>query len=253
CPDLPDDAELKGCPPNDRDRDGVKDKYDKCPDVPGAKSMNGCPDKDEDGITDVDDKCPDKAGPRSNNGCPLSDIDADGDGVPDKVDECPFIKGTVATNGCPDTDKDGITDAEDDCPYIKGDAAHYGCPDPNKSGKKPTIEKLSNINFETDRTIISIQYFETIEKALDLLSEDSTSMVILSGHTDSEGDARHNMNLSQNRADAVKNYLLTHGVNEDRISTVAYGETKPMAENSSPDNKFKNRRVEINIIREGKK
>jgi len=253
CPDLPGFESLNGCPDDDQDRDGVKDKHDKCPEVAGTKLMKGCPDKDNDGITDTDDKCPDKPGPKSNEGCPLSSIDADGDGVPDKIDDCPFIKGTPATGGCPDTDKDGITDAEDDCPYLKGDARHYGCPDPDKSGRKSTIEKLDNVNFETNRAVISIDYFHTVEKALDLLSEDSTATVILSGHTDSEGDAMHNMDLSQGRADAVKKYFITHGVNENRISTVAYGETKPVTENNSPDNKFKNRRVEINIIRESKK
>jgi len=251
CPDIAGDAALNGCPADDRDRDGVKDKIDKCPDVPGSTLTAGCPDKDADGIKDTEDKCPDQAGPKSNDGCPFSDIDAEDDGVPDKIDECPFIKGTVATNGCPDTDKDGITDAEDDCPYLKGDGKHYGCPDPAKG--KASIEKMKNINFESGRFAITIDYFEMIEEALDLLSKDSTTNVILSGHTDSEGDARYNMVLSQNRADAVKNYLMKHGIPESRISTVAYGETKPMAGNTSPENKFKNRRVEINIIHEQKK
>lgn len=253
CPDIFGEVSLSGCPEDDMDRDGIKDKNDKCPDVPGTKALKGCPDSDNDDITDGEDDCPDKAGPKSNKGCPLSDIDADGDGVPDKIDECPFIKGTVATRGCPDTDKDGITDAEDDCPYIKGDLEHHGCPDPQKSGIKTTAQKLEHIHFETDKAVLDIRYFEIIEHSIDMLSENNSTTIIISGHTDSEGDAPHNMVLSQSRADVVKQYLVTHGVNENRISTVAYGETMPITENNSSENKFKNRRVEINIIRETNK
>ncbi len=250
CPEIYGEADLHGCPADDMDRDGVQDKQDRCPEVAGSKSLYGCPDQDRDGITDAEDQCPDKAGPRTTHGCPVSNIDADGDGIPDKIDECPFIKGTVATKGCPDTDKDGITDAEDDCPYIKGLLSKHGCPDSMAGGVKTFAEKMQNIQFETNQSTITLEYFDIIEHALDLLSENSRSTIIISGHTDNEGDGMYNMLLSQNRADAVKEYLVTHGVNTNRISTVAYGETKPLAENDNPQNKFKNRRVEINVIRE---
>lgn len=96
----------------DRDKDGIVDTEDLCPDVPGIAALNGCPDKDGDGITDASDKCPDEAGPADNDGCPIRDRDEDG--VVDAEDNCPDVAGTTANNGCPEkniviTAKDKVT------------------------------------------------------------------------------------------------------------------------------------------------
>jgi OOP family OmpA-OmpF porin len=115
----------------DRDRDGLADELDACPELP-ALSDDGCPvDSDGDGIFDADDACPNEHGPLE-NGCP--DRDLDGDGVPLPCDQCPEVQG-IAPLGCPDDDpdKDGLSGAEDECPseaevyngYLDAD----GCPD----------------------------------------------------------------------------------------------------------------------------
>jgi len=120
----------------DRDKDGVNDKKDKCPDVPGLKEFEGCPDTDEDGIPDPEDNCPEVAGPEENKGCP----DTDGDTVLDKDDACPEVAGLVELNGCPDADEDGIADGDDECPEEAGPAAtENGCPE-------LTDEIMSTIN-----------------------------------------------------------------------------------------------------------
>ena len=75
----------------DRDKDGIKDSEDACPDVPGLAQFQGCPDTDGDGVADKDDNCPEVAGPVENNGCPWPDTD--GDGVLDKDDACPSVAG----------------------------------------------------------------------------------------------------------------------------------------------------------------
>ena len=133
--------------PVDRDGDGVLDKDDACPDVPGIKTddpkTNGCPapkpsDRDGDGIVDADDACPDVAGVKSDdpkkNGCPA---DRDGDGIYDADDACPDVPGVKSEdpkkNGCPpDKDADGIYDADDACPDVPGvksdDPKKNGCP-----------------------------------------------------------------------------------------------------------------------------
>ena len=67
----------------DSDGDGISDKNDECPDVPGLEEFAGCPDTDGDGIADKDDQCPDQPGTKEMNGCP----DSDGDGVNDNIDE----------------------------------------------------------------------------------------------------------------------------------------------------------------------
>jgi outer membrane protein OmpA-like peptidoglycan-associated protein len=115
---------------NDRDKDGVPDKKDRCPDVPGLKKYQGCPDTDGDGIPDDQDACPNEAGPAATNGCP----DKDGDGIPDKDDRCPDQAGSKELQGCPDKDGDGIPDIDDECPTEAGPRATKGCPDKDGDG-----------------------------------------------------------------------------------------------------------------------
>lgn len=112
----------------DGDGDGVIDTEDACPDVPGLKTLKGCPDRDGDGIADGDDLCPDAKGTIETNGCP----DQDGDGFADGVDDCPTVAGTI--KGCPDSDGDGIADKDDRCPNEAGPAESRGCPDRDGDG-----------------------------------------------------------------------------------------------------------------------
>ena len=109
----------------DTDGDGISDKKDLCPEVPGLEAMQGCPDADGDTITDADDACPNAAGKIENKGCP----DSDNDGLIDKEDECPFDAGKAELAGCPDTDGDGLADKNDGCPEEAGTAVTGGCPD----------------------------------------------------------------------------------------------------------------------------
>ncbi len=132
CPDVPGLKELNGCP--DTDGDGITDAIDLCPLVPGLAAFAGCPDSDGDGIIDSQDKCPNEAGTKELKGCP----DKDGDTVMDSLDKCIDVPGLVSTNpalnGCPDKDGDGIVDAEDRCPELAGTADLKGCPDTDGDG-----------------------------------------------------------------------------------------------------------------------
>ena len=125
CPRLPGPPENKGCPveaPKDRDGDGIPDPVDSCPDQPedkdGFQDEDGCPeaDNDNDGVVDGADKCPVDPGPIQNLGCPITDKDADG--IPDDKDKCPNEP----------EDKDGYQD-EDGCPDLDNDSD--GIPDTN--------------------------------------------------------------------------------------------------------------------------
>lgn len=107
----------------DRDRDSIPDVLDKCPDLAGVASANGCPDADRDGVADSEDICPNDAGSVETNGCP----DQDRDGYADKDDDCPTDAGRV--KGCPDFDQDGIADKDDQCPDKMGSADNKGCPE----------------------------------------------------------------------------------------------------------------------------
>lgn len=128
CPDLPGPLATNGCP--DADMDGITDENDRCPTAAGNANLAGCPDTDMDGTPDIDDKCPELVGPAEKMGCP----DADDDGVNDNVDECPEEAGKAEMNGCPDRDGDGVKDAEDECPETAGNPLLKGCPDTDGDG-----------------------------------------------------------------------------------------------------------------------
>ena len=123
CPEIPGLVSLKGCP--DRDGDSIPDKDDLCPDVAGLKYLKGCPDADGDSITDALDKCPTEKGLKEFSGCP----DRDGDKIADKEDECPDQPGKPEFMGCPDKDGDGVPDKYDLCPDVPGPVSNKGCPD----------------------------------------------------------------------------------------------------------------------------
>lgn len=124
---------------HDRDADGVPDKKDKCPTIPGSGATDGCPDADKDGIPDRDDDCPLKKGIRALAGCPMKDMDDDG--VADIDDQCPTVPGLAQFNGCPDTDGDGVEDRQDSCLNIIGLPQFHGCPDSDGDGVE---DKLDN-------------------------------------------------------------------------------------------------------------
>jgi type IX secretion system PorP/SprF family membrane protein len=177
--------------------------------------------------------------------------DIDGDRVADDMDDCPYIMGTIAMKGCPDSDSDGIADHKDRCPMEYGPAELNGCPDKSlTSDKSQLIKQFRNIEFETGKAIIRTpDIYDIIEYAIDVMYQYPNSTIILTGHTDSEGDELHNMKLSEARVNTVKRYLTGQGVSEKRIKAVFYGETMPLMENHTGYGKARNRRVEINILR----
>lgn len=138
CPEVPGLKELEGCP--DADGDGITDQLDRCPQNAGPATLKGCPDRDGDGIADIDDECPDVPGLTALKGCP----DKDGDGIPDHLDECPDVAGLAQFKGCPDTDGDGIPDHLDECPGVRGLSQFKGCPDADGDGIPDHLDQCPN-------------------------------------------------------------------------------------------------------------
>ncbi|MEO6490948.1 MAG: OmpA family protein [Ferruginibacter sp.] len=231
----------------DRDGDGVNDVDDKCPDTPGLAALQGCPDKDGDGIADGDDACPDVAGVAKYKGCPVPDTD--GDGINDEEDKCPTVKGLARYQGCPipDTDGDGVNDEDDKCPNRAGPASNQGCPEIAKE----VIEKINfaakNVFFATGSFKLLPKSFKSLDEVAKIMNADDLLRIQIDGHTDSQGDSAKNHTLSHNRAKAVKDYLISKGVPEDRTSSTGYGETKPIADNKTAAGRAKNRRVEMTV------
>ena len=242
CPDVAGIAALKGCP--DKDGDGVADKEDRCPDVAGLMNLGGCPDADADGVADLDDKCPNtKAGYKVDaTGCPM---DSDGDGVVNEEDDCPSVKGLAFLKGCPDGDGDGIADKDDKCPTVAGIKANNGCPEIPKEIVTQITKIASKIFFETGSDKLKSVSKTQLDDLVDILKKYPEAKLAVEGHTDNTGNPEKNVQLSQKRCESVKNYLVSKGIDANRLSATGYGDTKPIADNKTADGRAKNRRVEL--------
>ena len=263
-----------GCPERDNDNDGIDDLHDACPnaaeDHKGPKPNDGCPlsktDTDGDGIDDAHDKCPkdpeDKDGFEDQDGCP--DPDNDNDGIPDNFDQCPNAAedqdGYQDDDGCPDpdNDKDGVPDKTDKCPSepetINGYKDDDGCPDSGPPPKakidvaKKQIVIMDKIFFDTNKATIKPVSFGLLDQVAQLLRGHTEIKVEIQGHTDAQGDLDHNVQLSKERADSVRTYLIKKGVDPARMVSAGYGPTRPIADNRTRAGREANRRVEFHIL-----
>jgi len=267
-PVVPAQGEGAAAAPSDRDKDGVLDDKDACPDEPGVKTSdpetNGCPsDRDKDGIADSDDACPDTPGiptkdPKT-NGCPAPPADRDNDGIADKDDACPDQAGVKTddpqTNGCPpdpDRDKDGIANEDDACPDVAGpadsDPKRNGCPKAFIQGTQ--IKILDQVKFATASAAIvrGKESEEVLSAVLKVLTDHPDIKALrVEGHTDNQGAADFNKKLSEQRAASVVRWLVQHGVDASRLSSQGFGFERPIDSNDTPDGRKNNRRVEFHI------
>ena len=249
CPEEAGLAKFDGCP--DKDNDGIADKDDQCPLQAGPVANKGCPypDTDNDGVIDRDDKCPNEAGPVSNNGCPV--LDSDKDGVPDKDDKCPEVAGYGRYEGCPipDSDDDGVNNEEDKCPDVKGVKENNGCP--ATEIKKEIIEKVNyaarKIQFKFNSAELQQASFKILDEVVKILKEDGALKLSIEGHTSNDGSLEANMKLSNARANNVKNYLQTQGIDASRLTAQGFGPSKPINTGTNEAAKAQNRRVEMKL------
>ena len=244
----------------DRDGDGILNEQDQCPDDPedfdGFNDQDGCPDEDndQDGILDINDQCPnmpeDKNGIDDEDGCP--EKDTDGDGILDKFDKCPEAAedkdGFEDEDGCPedDNDKDGIVDVKDQCPNepetFNDVVDDDGCPD---EGLTKFVGAVRGIKFATDSPIIDVVSYPVLDEAAEVMKSYKNLVMIIEGHTDSTGSAAHNLKLSKERAESVRQYLVSKGVSPFRLRIVGYGEERPIASNATRTGRATNRRIEF--------
>ncbi len=234
----------------DSDGDGINDDIDKCPNTPGVAKYNGCPvpDTDNDGINDDNDKCPTVPGVAKYNGCPVPDTD--NDGINDDNDKCPTVPGVERYQGCPipDSDNDGVNDEEDNCPHLAGTAANHGCPEIDASTQSKVDMMAKSISWSTPTGYtLSTRSNKSLDQIANMLIADSSLRVTISAHTANTGDAGKNKTLSQNRADAVKSYLVSKGVRESQIEATGFGGEQPIADNKTAAGRAKNQRVEVKL------
>ena len=246
CPDVPGLKEYEGCP--DTDGDTIIDKEDQCPEIPGSPEFNGCKDTDGDGIADPEDSCPEIAGTLEMSGCP----DTDGDGVADPLDECVNSSGPEENNGCPwpDTDGDGVNDNEDLCKDEAGSAENNGCPELSNEIMATLNEFGARINFAANSyQIFGRKTLENLEKIKILLSENPDGNLLIEGYASADGEEDYNIELSVKRAEAVRMYLIGIGVSETRLEVQGYGEENPIGDNEQPEGRAVNRRVQFKLKR----
>lgn len=217
----------------DRDGDGVLDSVDMCLD--GAEIVNGYQDQD---------------------GCPESD--RDGDEIWDDQDTCPDAAETVNEiedeDGCPESDRDGdgFFDDQDTCPDEAEIANGYqdqdGCADELPKEVQAFTGAIEGITFDNDEATIRRSSIRTLDSAVQVLMDNPDIRINISGHTDDVGDREHNVELSTRRAEAVKRYLVEHGILEDRITTEGFGPDKPIGSNETKAGRADNRRIEFEVI-----
>lgn len=109
--------------------------------------------------------------------------------------------------------------------------------------------RLYGIHFDVDSDVIRGESKPTLDKIVAMLCSEKAMKLLIEGHTDSDGDTQHNQDLSQRRADSVKTYLVAAGISSSRLSTEGFGESKPVAPNTTSMGKAQNRRVEL-VVKE---
>jgi outer membrane protein OmpA-like peptidoglycan-associated protein len=262
CADTPRGARIDadGCP-IDSDTDGVPDGLDRCAATPTGALVDasGCPkDTDGDGVLDGIDTCPDTPAGVSVDakGCPA---DSDGDRVYDGLDKCPNTpKGaTVDSRGCPsDSDSDGVYDGLDKCPATPRNARVDvdGCPIIVSEKEVEMLDTgtitVRNVNFDTGKWAIRPESIAVLDEIGQIMIQWADLQIEIGGHTDSRGSDELNQGLSEKRANAIREHLLSSfpQLRAEQYTAVGYGEKQPIADNTTETGMAKNRRVEFKVL-----
>ena len=279
CPDVKGPAQYHGCP--DRDGDGVIDKLDECPDQPGLPKYKGCPDRDGDGVIDKIDLCPDKPGPADNEGCPvvkLLVLDANHNVVRSakqrhdgtfNFENLSSDPNTLYSLEGDDTDSMRVlhlvVDGKAKTVFrsLTGKEFKLLASDPSKLNtledvdvpiKLTKIEEqilkkaFGNLEFESGKDIILPTSFSSLDELEKMMKKKPEWKLRLSGYTDNSGKKEDNMKLSEKRARAVASYMSGKGIDGSRFKVLWFGPENPIAPNTTPAGRQKNRRVEMLII-----
>ena len=157
------------------------------------------------------------------------------------------LEGTVDQLG-KDSDGDGVSDKFDKCPNTPAGTVvdGSGCPIkfPENKQQLTSNEYFAPIGFEFDSSVLKTESYSTLDKLAKEL-RDSNGSVTLDGYASAEGTEEYNVNLSKDRANAVKQYLVNAGVAASSIKANGYGEANPIASNATEEGRVQNRRVEI--------
>jgi OOP family OmpA-OmpF porin len=177
---------------------------------------------------------------------PPPESDLDGDGVADLQDDCPGTRPGIMVNssGCPaDSDLDGVTDDIDECPRSVA-----GVRIDSRGCEIREVIELRGVYFENDSDVLIPGAERVLAQAAATLLANPDLEVEIGGHTDDTGDAGRNIHLSLRRAFAVRAFLIEAGVNPDNLTARGYGESSPVASNTTEAGRAENRRVELRVL-----
>lgn len=154
-------------------------------------------------------------------------------------------------NGCPfeDKDGDGVLDKDDLCPDVPGTVANKGCPEVTKEVQDSLNEYAKTILFDTGKATIRPQSAAVLSQIVDVLNQYKGSKFSIEGYTDSTGSKAINERLSDERANAVKVFLVEKGIDAGRLTAKGFGSSNPIASNKTAKGRTLNRRVEINLVK----
>ena len=263
----------------DRDGDGIINRKDKCPKIPGLPEFNGCPDNDGDGIPDLEDKCPNEPGVKLNNGCPEKDEALDENNLmSDKNKELQLgvVSSTFSKNTTNTKEESGNQEvlAENNSMSNKNkelqlkvvsSAFSKNTTNTKQESNNQISKDISNISFLINKKLDEnrIIYFPAgsikilgkknlvkLRGIFKLITNQKDLKVLLEGHSSDDGDSLSNLELSRDRAIIIKQTLIDLGTDPDRIKINALGEEEPIFDNKSTNGDRFNRSVLIILYQE---
>ena len=263
----------------DRDGDGIINRKDKCPKIPGLPEFNGCPDNDGDGIPDLEDKCPNEPGVKLNNGCPEKDEALDENNlISDKNKELQLgvVSSTFSKNTTNTKEESGNQEvlAENNSMSNKNkelqlevvsSALSKNTTNTKQESNNQISKDISNISFLINKKLDEnrIIYFPAgsikilgkknlvkLRGIIKLITNQKDLKVLLEGHSSDDGDSLSNLELSRDRAIIIKQTLIDLGTDPGRIKIKALGEEEPIFDNKSTNSDRFNRSVLITLYQE---
>jgi len=263
----------------DRDGDGIINRKDKCPKIPGLPEFNGCPDNDGDGIPDLEDKCPNEPGEKLNNGCPEKDEALDENNLmSDKNKELQLevVSSTFSKNTTNTKEESGNQEvlAENNSMSNKNkelqlevvsSAFSKNTTNTKQESNDQISKDISNISFLINKKLDEnrIIYFPAgsikilgkknlvkLRGIFKLITNQKDLKVLLEGHSSDDGDSLSNLELSRDRAIIIKQTLIDLGTDPGRIKIKALGEEEPIFDNKSINGDRFNRSVLITLYQE---
>lgn len=262
CPDQQGTVELFGCPPapdqdreakepqepvaaapeGDRDQDGIPDHLDLCPDVPGLRELGGCPPTEVEPIAPKEDRLPLQPAKETK---PAEVPPPAMEPEVQKREPVPMTEPPVPSPATGDRDGDGIPDASDRCPDTPGPASNDGCPIITAEDRSTLDLAMRSVQFELGSSTITPESFRTLDRIAEILRRYPDYHLIINGHTDNVGRPSSNLALSEERAKACYNYLISRGIQAKRMIHSGFGDAKPLTSNRSEEGRTINRRVEF--------